>query len=557
MQQIIKEIIQQSFLDWELELTFTFPPNPEAGDLTILLFPLVKKQALAIPELAKKFIEALVADARIYKVEHTGGYLNIFFEQKFLIEHFFSSNITASDQLKKERVVVEFSGPNTNKPLHLGHMRNHALGQFMVGLLKQLGAEVFVVNIINDRGVHICKSMLAYQQTGENQTPEQTGEKGDYFVGRFYVEFEKMAKQDPTLLEALPKMLQRWEQGDTEIIALWKKMNGWTLGGHAQTYQRQNIRFDKPYYESDFYKEGVNLVKAGVEKGVFRQKEDGSIVVDLGNREKVLLRADGTSLYVTQDLAVARQRFEDFSPTRLIYVVADEQIEHFRALFTSLECLDILPVERCFHLAYSLVHLPSGRMKSREGSVVEADELMDQLQKIAAQKIQERHPELPAEKVHTIAEQIQNAAWRFYLLKTACTKSVTFNPEESINFQGASGPYLQYCGVRIRSLLKQAPEDFLKTTPDFSVLGEPERQLVAKMLQFPAVLEQSLDHYQSTYLVTFLLSLGQQWSRYYQENPILKAPEPIAKARLAIAQKLLEMLEAGLGVLGIEIPEQM
>jgi len=382
------------------------------------------------------------------------------------------------------------------------------------------------------------------------------------------VKFDQELKKDESLMEDVQEMLQKWEAGDAETMSLWKQMGQWALAGHAKTYERQGIKFEKDYFESDYYKKGKDIAEEGLKNGVFKKRDDGAIVIDLsaeGLDEKVILRADGTSIYLTQDLAVAQARKKDFNPNQLMYVVADEQNYHFKVLFSCLDKLELLKKDECHHLGYGLVNLPDGRMKSREGTVVDADNLMDELSGLALEAITKRNPELSDDETKTMAEQIQNAAWKFYLLSTSPKKSITFDSQKSIQFEGATGPYLQYAGVRIKSILKKADSksepglesNGLESNPG-SILGQPEKPLGIKIIEFPNVLEKAAETLNPTYVVTYLLELAQEWSSFYAENSVLKADtEELKQARLQLAQKVLEVLESGLGILGIEIPEKM
>lgn len=514
------------------------------------------QKGMHIKSMVKEVDRLLNKCPLVEKTKIVGPYLNLFFKNEVFFDEVFKTPLS-TDLLKNKNIVVEFSGPNTNKPLHLGHMRNHALGISMSNLLEAVGAKVHRVNIINDRGVHICKSMLAYQKWGNNETPEQTDESPDFFVGRYYIKFEEELKKDPSLKEQIQEMLVKWEDGDTEVHKLWKKMNGWTLAGHAKTYERQGIKFEKSYYESETYQQGKDIAEEGLSKGVFFKKEDGSIAIDLSDEgldEKIIMRADGTSVYLTQDLAVATLRDQDFNhPDELIYTVADEQNYHFKVLFLCLEKLGILDRNKLCHLSYGLVNLPHGRMKSREGTVVDADMLMNTLSALALKEIQKRNPETTKEKSQATAEQIMNAAWKFALLTTTPKKTITYDPEKSLAFEGATGPYLQYAGVRTKSILKKE-----KPGAGYGVPGTAEKPLGVKVLEFPEVLNRAAENKNPTYLVTYLLELAQEWSSFYAENSVLNAEtDDLKQARLALAQKVLEVLEKGLGILGIEIPEQM
>ncbi|MCF7918047.1 arginine--tRNA ligase [Candidatus Gracilibacteria bacterium] len=570
MQDAILEFLSKH---WDKEnvskIQFSPVPKGQSGDLAMSFFELSKQLKRSPTEIAEEIKNVLVgakyrsAQELIDKAEIIGPYLNLTFQLNTFFIQVFKTPLK-SNLFKGRTVVVEFSGPNTNKPLHLGHMRNHALGISVSNLLEVAGATVHRVNIINDRGVHICKSMLAYQRWGKGETPELTGEKPDTFVGRYYVKFDQEAKKDESLNTEIQKMLVQWEAGDKEVRALWKKMSQWALSGHKKTYERQGIHFEKEYKESDHYEYGVEFARKGVKNGVFQTREDGTIFIDLSDQgldQKVILRADGTAIYLTQDIGLAKLRFDEFHPDEMIYVVADEQNYHFQVLFLCLEKLGLLESKNLYHLGYGLVNLPHGRMKSREGIVVDADTLMDELSELALTEIKKRNSDISEKDAKRTAEQIMNAAWKFYLLSTSPKKTMTFNPEESIAFEGATGPYLQYAGVRMKSIFKKAG---LELEPKFnpekqgSALGTAEKPLGIKILEFPNVLNRAAETKNPTYLVTYLLELAQTWSSYYAENSILNAEtEKLKTSRLTLAHKVYEILETGLDILGIEIPEVM
>ncbi len=562
MKSLIIEYLKKNWnADQAEKIQFSPVPKEQEGDLALSFFELAKEIKKAPIQIAQEVEGVLQKNNTIIeKTNISGPYLNLFFQNDVFFEQVLESSVDFVTQ-KNKTIVIEFSGPNTNKPLHLGHMRNHALGIAMSNLYEALGANVKRVNIINDRGVHICKSMLAYQKFGNGDTPEKQQLKTDHFVGQYYVRYEQEFKKDPNLKDEIQTMLVAWEEGDKDVRAIWKKMNDWTLSGHQKTYERQGIAFEKSYYESDWYRKGSEIAQQGLKKDIFQKRSDGAITIDLideGLDEKVVLRADGTSIYLTQDLAVASQREKDFHPDQMIYVVADEQNYHFKVLFACLDRLQLLAREKLYHLGYGLVHLPEGRMKSREGTVVDADNLMDELSALALVEIQSRNPDLEESVQKQIAEQIMNAAWKFYLLSTSPRKSITFDPKKSIAFEGATGPYLQYAGVRIRSILAKSNINLGKTKPNSSVLGDAEKPLGAKILAFEDTLQQALESKNPTYLVTYLLELAQLWSSYYSANSILKADtEELKIARLYFAQKMYSILEKGLGILGIEIPEKM
>ncbi len=561
------------------KVNFSAVPRGQAGDLAMNFFQLTKILKKSPVEIAEKFREILANCDLLEKTEIAGPYLNLYFANEVFYKEVFAAPLE-SEIFAKKNIVFEFSGPNTNKPLHLGHMRNHALGISMANLLESCGATVHRVNIINDRGIHICKSMLAYQLWGNSETPESAGKKSDHFVGDWYVKFSREVKNNPELEKEAQEMLVKWEQGDEEVYKLWQKMSEWALNGHRETYARQGIVFEKDYKESEYYLKGKEIAEKGLADGVFERRDDGAIVVSLPedlkpknakndkniDTRKVVLRADGTSIYLTQDLAVAEARKKDFNPNQLVYVVADEQNYHFKVLFYCLEKLNLAKKEECLHLGYGLVHLPDGRMKSREGNVVDADNLMDDLFNLAKTEVSKRNEELSEKEKNETAEKIMDAAWKFYLLSTNPRKSITFDVEKSIAFEGATGPYLQYAGVRIKSILKksgitdfsniQNPAVPRKAAAKF--LGEAEKNLGVKILEFSKVLEKSVLNSNPTYLVTFLMELAQDWSSFYANNSVLNADnEDLKNSRILLAQKVLQVLEKGTSILGFGIPEVM
>ena len=563
MEKLILDYLSKNWsADNADKIIFAPVPKGNSGDLALNVFQLTKLLKKSPPEILGEIQKTLGHCDLLEKTEITGPYLNLFFSSEEFFKQVFDTNLT-SDVLLNKKIVLEFSGPNTNKPLHLGHMRNHALGLSVSKILEKAGANVHRVNIINDRGVHICKSMLAYKYFGNDSTPENANKKSDHFVGDYYVRFETESKKNSALTDEVQIMLKDWENNDPEVRILWGKMNNWTLSGHQETYKRQGIEFEKNYFESEYYEQGKDIAEKGLSNNVFTKRDDGTIIIQFEDEnlgEKVILRADGTSIYLTQDLAIAVARNEDFHPDEMIYIVADEQNYHFKVLFECLNKLKVLDTKKLFHLGYGLVHLPDGRMKSREGNVVDADNLMDQLHEIAAQKIKESNSDLSEQKVYTTAEQIQNAAWKFYLLRTGPKKSITFDSNKSIDFTGSTGPYLQYAGVRIRSILNkyQSNSELETSNLKLSALADHEKPLGVKILEWPKVLERAAIEKNPTYIATYLTELAQTWSSFYAENSVLKAEtQELIEGRIALAKKVFDILEIGLDCLGIEIPERM
>lgn len=561
---ILKFLTKNWNQDLVKKIQYSAVPKGQSGDLALSFFSLAKEQKRSPHEVAQEVDQVLQKCEIIEKTAIVGPYLNLFFDKHTFFRQVFHIK-TSTSFCDGKKLLVEFSSPNTNKPLHLGHMRNHALGIAVSHIFEQTGAEVKKVSIFNDRGVHICKSMLAYQKWGQEATPESTGTKGDHLVGDFYVKFDQESKQDPSLHEEVQAMLVDWESGKKDVKRLWKQMNDWAFQGYHQTYLRQGVSFDKVYYESDLYKAGKEYVLEGLKKGVLKQKDE-AIIIDLseeGLDEKVLLRSNRTTVYMTQDIATTVLKQKDFQPDQQIWIVASEQDYHFKVLFRCLEKLGLLQADHLHHLSYGLVNLPEGRMKSREGTVVDADDLMDELSSLALKTLQTRNPDIPLAEARIISEQIMNAAWKFYLLSTSPRKMMTFDPQQSIAFEGATGPYLQYAGVRLKSIFRKALVDIsspLQKTEEVSqtVLGDPEKPLGIKILEYPQILNRAAETKNPTYLATYLLELTQTWSSYYAEHSVLNAEtEALKCARLKLARKVYEILEAGLRVLGIEVPERM
>jgi arginyl-tRNA synthetase len=457
--------------------------------------------------------------------------------------------------LAGKRVMVEFSCPNTNKPLHLGHLRNDSIGESISAILKANGAEVRKVNLINNRGVHICKSMLAYRKFGNGETPQSTGRKGDHFVGDYYVLYNRKVEEDPSLEQQAQAMLKAWEDGDEEVVALWEKMNSWTLEGLAQSYERMRVSFDHYYYESETYRYGKDEVLKGVEQGVFYREADNSVWVDLeaiGLDKKVLLRSDGTSLYMTQDLGTAIRRNEDWPFDSMIYVVASEQQYHFKVLFYTLGLLGYPWAKDLHHLSYGMVNLPDGKMKSREGKVVDGDDLVEELTRLAKEEIISKEREDLVGDLEETSLSIALGALNYYLLQVSPTKDMIFNPAESISFNGNTGPYLQYMGARISSMLakyeKEIPVSF-----DASVLTlEDERSLVRQLALFGEVVERAAEGYDPSQITAYLYELSKTFSRWYHDNPVLKAPTPaLVEARVVLASNVLQVLKNAFALVGI------
>ncbi|RZK89017.1 MAG: arginine--tRNA ligase, partial [Pedobacter sp.] len=480
-----------------------------------------------------------------------------------------------------EKVMVEYSSPNTNKPLHLGHVRNNLLGYSVSELLKADGYDVIKVNLVNDRGIHICKSMLAWQNWGNGETPESSGLKGDHLVGKYYVVFDKEykkeiealvaegqtedeAKKNAPLIKAAQQMLLQWEQGNAEVVGLWEKMNGWVYAGFDVTYKKLGVDFDKYYYESNTYLLGKDTVEEGLAKGVFFKKEDGSVWIDLtadGLDQKLVLRADGTSVYITQDLGTAQMKYDDFGMDRSIYVVGNEQDYHFKVLFLILEKLGKSWAKGLYHLSYGMVDLPSGKMKSREGTVVDADDLVDEMVATAKQKTEELGKTNDFEEADKdeLYQTIGLGALKYFLLKVEPKKRLLFDPAESIDFQGNTGPFIQYTHARIKSLLSRADYQFAVADYDNITLTPTELEMVMLLAKYPNEISEAAKAYSPAFIANYLYEVAKLFNKFYHEvPPIIKEEDATAKQhRLNICKIAADVIKSGMNILGIHVPERM
>lgn len=526
-------------------------PPEGMGDIAFPCFTLAKELKKNPAQIAQDLTEKIKAEY-ISKTEAKGAYLNITIQDETLTKKVLEQKQTTAIQKRKRTIMLEYPSPNTNKPLHLGHLRNIFIGTSVTKMLQNQGAKVIVSNLNNDRGIHICKSMYAYQQWGREANPDK---KTDHFVGDFYVLYEKNKTEETD--QAIKIMLQKWESKDKQVISLWKKMNQWALKGFQQTYDRLGVNFNKVYYESEFYDKGKELVKEGLEKGVFRKREDGAIIADLSDKglgEKVILRADGTSIYVTQDMYLADLKFKEYDLDQSIHVVANEQNRHFEVLFEILKRLGKKYADKCYHLNYGLVNLPEGRMKSREGTVVDADDLIDEIHKLAFQEIQKRH-ELAESEAHRRAEILSQAALRFFILKNDTSSDMTYDPNESMSFEGETGPYVLYVIARINSITKQARKT---KSNSYELLSTAEEQKLVRLLwNYPRTIEAATRQMRPHLICRHLLDISQAFNTFYHEHPVLKAEPELKNARLALISVVKETLTHGLGLLGIQTLDEM
>ena len=543
------------------------PPRPEMGDIAFPMFPFARAFRKAPPLIAKEVAARILTDGKAGNdvAEAAGPYVNVRLAPAPVIDDILrdiareGTSFGKCTELGGQRITLEFSCPNTNKPLHLGHLRNDAIGESLSRILLAAGAAMRKVNLINDRGVHICKSMLAYQMFGGSSTPESTGMKGDHFVGDFYVKYAQHVKDHPEAEEQVREMLRKWEEGDPPTVALWRKMNSWVMAGIEQTYRRTGVSFDKVYFESDLYKLGREEVLAGVDRGIFQRDPDGSVWVDLsdeGMEREVLLRSDGTSIYLTQDIGTAIQRSRDWPFDRMIYVVGSEQRHHFQVLFKVLARLGHPWAASLFHLAYGMVNLPEGKMKSREGTVVDADDLIDELERLASEEIRTKEREEDVGDLTETARDVALGALHYWLLQVTAGKDMTFDPKESISFNGDTGPYLQYSGARISSMLRkfeERKEKFHGGSYSSTALSLPEEWEIAKTLaQFPDVVGAAAKELNPSILAAYLFELCKSFSRYYQDHSVLRNEDAnLVVSRIELVRAVLQVLRNGLSLLGI------
>ena len=562
------------------------------GQLTVVVFPFLRaskkgpeQTGQELGQYLKENLSDVVENFNVVK-----GFLNLVISSQSWLE--LLQAINADEQFgfvsateDSPLVMIEYSSPNTNKPLHLGHVRNNLLGSSLARIVAANGNKVVKTNIVNDRGIHICKSMLAWLKYGNGETPESSGKKGDHLIGDYYVAFdqhyrqevkelvaqgmdEEKAKQEAPLIKEAHEMLVKWEQNDPEVRALWKKMNKWVYAGFDETYKRMGVSFDKIYYESDTYLEGKEKVMEGLEKGIFYRREDGSVWADLtkdGLDEKLLLRSDGTSVYMTQDIGTAKLRFQDFPIDKMIYVVGNEQSYHFQVLSILLDKLGFKWGKDLVHFSYGMVELPSGKMKSREGTVVDADDLIAKMIEDAYQVSKEmgKNEDIPEAEAREIARKVGLGALKYFILKVDARKNMLFNPAESIDFNGNTGPFIQYTYARISSILRKAKEagmdlSALTTLSNQITLSEKEISLIQKLNSFEAAVRQAGQDYSPSGIANYCYELTKEYNQFYHDFSILKEEDDnIKQFRLMLSKCVAKVLNEGMGLLGIEMPERM
>ncbi|WP_158798023.1 arginine--tRNA ligase [Pedobacter sp. L105] len=581
--EAVKKLYHQDLPEAQISLQDT--RSEFEGQITIVVFPVVR--------FSKKSPEVTASDLGEYLLEHVEdvvafnvvkGFLNLSINNSYWV------SLLNTELLKPEfgtiaangkKVMVEYSSPNTNKPLHLGHVRNNLLGYSVSELLKANGSEVFKVNLVNDRGIHICKSMLAWQKWGNGETPLSSGLKGDHLVGKYYVIFDKEykkeietlklqgqtedeAKKNAPLIKQAQAMLLAWESGDAEVIDLWKTMNGWVYEGFDVTYKNLGVDFDKYYYESNTYLLGKDTVEEGLAKGVFFKKEDGSVWIDLtadGLDQKLVLRADGTSVYITQDLGTAQMKYDDFGMDESIYVVGNEQDYHFKVLFLILDKLGKSWSKGLYHLSYGMVDLPSGKMKSREGTVVDADDLIAEMVLTARQKTEAlgKVDNFSEEEKEQLYYNIGMGALKYFLLKVEPKKRLLFDPAESIDFQGNTGPFIQYTHARIKSLLSKAEFKQGVQVDNYISLSETELEMIILLAKYPSEIAAAAKSFSPASLANYIYEVAKMFNKFYHEIPpiVKEEDEQLKQHRLNLSWVTANILKAGMRILGIAVPERM
>ena len=579
----VKALYDVEAADAQIQLQKTRPEFE--GNITLVVFPFVKLARKAPAQVAAEIGEKLMADGSelIAKYNAVQGFLNLSINDAFWVEQLKAIDAEANYGQQPDRnqlMMVEYSSPNTNKPLHLGHVRNNLLGYSIARIQEANGWKVVKTNIVNDRGIHICKSMLAWLKFGNGETPESSGKKGDHLIGDYYVRFDKeykaqiaelmaagkdeeTAKREAPLMLEAQEMLRKWEANDPEVRGLWAKMNEWVYAGFDETYQRMGVSFDKIYYESNTYLEGKSEVEKGLASGQFYRREDGSVWADLtkdGLDEKLLLRSDGTSVYMTQDIGTAKLRFQDYPIDKMVYVVGNEQEYHFKVLSILLDRLGFPFGKELVHFSYGMVELPNGKMKSREGTVVDADDLMD--------KMVEDAKEISKDKVNTlqgiteaeadeIARKVGLGALKYFILKVDPRKNMLFNPAESIDFNGNTGPFIQYTYARIQSVLRKAEKE-ANVNANANSLDPKELALIQRLCEYPSVVRTAGDDFSPAVICNYAYALACDFNSFYHDLSILNEPDEAKKAlRLLLAKNVAKVLCSSMALLGIEMPERM
>ena len=583
-QQAVKNLYGQEVPEKMVQLQKT--RSEFEGNLTLVVFPFVKMARKSPEQTGQELGEYLVANCEaVSKFNVVKGFLNLSIADEAWLK--LLADIDSQEKYGEKSadedsplVMIEYSSPNTNKPLHLGHVRNNLLGWSLAQIMEANGNHVVKTNIVNDRGIHICKSMLAWLKWGNGETPESSGKKGDHLIGDYYVAFDKhyreeikelvaqgmdeeQAKQEAPLIKEAHEMLVKWEENDPEVRALWEKMNNWVYAGFDETYKKMGVSFDKIYYESQTYLKGKAKVEEGLAKGLFERHDDNSVWADLTNEgldKKLLLRSDGTSVYMTQDIGTAEMRFQDYPIDKMIYVVGNEQNYHFQVLSILLDRLGFKWGKELVHFSYGMVELPNGKMKSREGTVVDADDLMELMVEDAYKTSMElgKFDDMTEEERREIARIVGMGALKYFILKVDARKNMLFNPEESIDFNGNTGPFIQYTYARIRSILRKSEKGIVKSEEFATALNEKEVELIQKMSEYGAAVEQAGKDYSPSGIANYCYELTKVFNQFYHDYSILNEPDENIKAmRLVLARNVAKIIKNSMALLGIEVPERM
>jgi len=584
LKQEIEKCLAELYSLTEQSIQFQKTRKDFKGDITLVVFPLLRASKKGPEQTAEEigsYLKEKVAEVADFNV--VKGFLNLEITQEYWYNQFVAVYNTDDYGVVKTDAnaptyLVEYSSPNTNKPIHLGHLRNNFLGYSVAEILKASGKNVKKVQVINDRGIHICKSMVAWQDFSNGETPDSSGIKGDHLVGKYYIEFDKrykkeiadliasgmeeeQAEKEAPIFKKAQEMLLRWESKEPTVRALWEKMNKWVFDGFAVTYKRLGVNFDQDYYESDTYLLGKKVVEIGLSKGVFYEKEDGSVWIDLseeGLDEKIILRSDGTAVYMTQDIGTAIQRYEDFNFSNMAYTVANEQDYHFKVLFLILDKLGYVWSKNCYHLSYGMVDLPSGRMKSREGTVVDADDFMQEMVDTAKGIAKElgKLEGMTDEEANRLYEIVGMGALKYFMLKVDPKKRMLFNPEESVDFNGNTGPFIQYTYARIQSLKRKYTAEVV--IPSSVAITPKEQEIIKKIIDLPNVIQESADSYSPAIIANYTYNLVKDFNNYYQSTPILAAEsEELINFRLGLSINVGEVLKTSMRLLGVAVPDRM
>ncbi len=551
----------------EISALLEVPPTPGMGDYAFPCFKLAEILKKKPNKIAFELAEKIFLPDGIAEINPNGPYLNFFVAKDLVAQDTINEIIKQGDVFGKrdfgkgQKIMVEYSGPNSNKPLHLGHLRNNCIGMAISNIFAASGMKVIKANIVNDRGIHICKSMLAYKLFGNKATPESTKEKPDHFVGDYYIMYNKMVEEKPELEKQAYEMLQKWENGDKETKKLWKQMTEWAVQGFKETYEEFGSKFDTWFFESQYYNKAKAILKLGEEKGVFKRNENGALVAELesqGLPDKTVLRTDGTSIYITNDLALTEYKFKHFKLNESIWIVGNEQDLYFRQLFKIFTLLGFKWAKNCIHLSHGMVNLPSGRLKSREGKVVDADDIIKELEDLAAKEIKKRDKKIGEKELAARSRAIGLAAIKFHMLKVAVQKDIMFNPKESISFEGETGPYIQYSYARAKSILTKAGKIKLKKFGFERLIGSEEQKLLKLLANYPEAVKKSLEQLSPHIICQSLIEIAEAFNTFYHKHKVLKAgSEEIKMERLALVQATVQVLKNGLELLDIEAIEKM